>query len=62
MEKYLLDPQANWLQKKQIIFSLDKIATIVNVMFDWIEQIPGATLDDSEVVCLVFQSITLMIP
>ena len=50
MEKYLLDPQANWLQKKQIIFSLDKIATIVNVMFDWIEQIPGATLDDSEVV------------
>ena len=50
MKKYLLDPQANWLQKKQIIFSLDKIATIVNVMFDWIEQIPGATLDDREVV------------
>ena len=41
---------SNWLQKEHIIFSLDKIATIVNVMFDWIEQIPGATLDDSEVV------------
>ena len=33
---------SNWLQKEHIIFSLDKIATIVNVMFDWIEQIPGA--------------------
>ena len=41
---------SNWLQKEHIIFSLDKIANIVNVMFDWIEQIPGATLDDSEVV------------
>ena len=41
---------SNWLQKEHIIFPLDKIATIVNVMFDWIEQIPGATLDDSEVV------------
>ena len=41
---------SNWLQKEHIIFSLDKIATIVNVMFDWIEQVPGATLDDSEVV------------
>ena len=41
---------SNWLQKEHIIFSLDKIATIVNVMFDWIEQIPGATLDDSEMV------------
>ena len=41
---------SNWLQKEHIIFSLDKIATIVNVMFDWIEQIPGAILDDSEVV------------
>ena len=38
---------SNWLQKEHIIFSLDKIATIVNVMFDWIEQIPGAILDDS---------------
>ena len=41
---------SNWLQKEHIIFSLDKIATIVNVMFDWIEQVPGAILDDSEVV------------
>ena len=41
---------SNWLQKEHIIFSLDKIATIVNVMFDWIEQIPGVTLDDSEMV------------
>ena len=41
---------SNWLQKEHIIFPLGKIATIVNVMFDWIEQIPGATLDDSEVV------------
>ena len=41
---------SNWLQKEHIIFSLDKISTIVNVMFDWIEVVPGATLDDSEVV------------
>ena len=41
---------SNWLQKEHIIFPLDKIATIVNVMFDWIEQVPGVTLDDSEVV------------
>lgn len=81
---------SNWLHKEQIIFPLDKIATIVNVMFDWIEQImeqflmiakwlsPTITkrLSDSVrklrnrnvilksycQVCLVFQSITLMIP
>jgi len=41
---------SNWLQKKNIIFSIDKIVTIVNVMFDWIEKIPGAILDDNEVV------------
>ena len=41
---------SNWLQKEHIIFPLDKIATIVKVMFDWIEVVPGATLDDSEVV------------
>jgi len=41
---------SNWLQKEHIIFSFDKIVTIVDVMFDWIEQIPGATLDDDEVV------------
>jgi hypothetical protein len=41
---------SNWLQSKNIIFSIDKIVTIVNVMFDWIEQVPGAILDDDEVV------------
>ena len=41
---------SNWLQKKHIIFSIDKIVTIVNVMFDWIEKIPGAILDDNDVV------------
>lgn len=41
---------SNWLQKKHIIFSLDKIATIVDIMFDWIVQIPEAILDDNEIV------------
>lgn len=41
---------SNWLQNKNIIFSIDKITTIVNVMFDWIEQVPGAILDDDVVV------------
>ena len=41
---------SNWLQKEHIIFSIDKIVTIVNVMFDWIEKIPGAILDDNDVV------------
>ena len=41
---------SNWLLKKHIIFPIDKIVTIVNVMFDWIEQVPGAILDDNEVV------------
>ena len=41
---------SNWLLKEHIIFPLDKIATIVDLMFDWIEVVPGATLDDSEVV------------
>ena len=41
---------SNWLRKEHIICPLDKISTIVTVMFDWIEQVPGATLDDSEVV------------
>ena len=35
--------------KEYITFSIDKIETIVNVMFNWIEQASGATLDDSEV-------------
>ena len=41
---------SKWLQKENIIFSIDKIVTIVNVMFDWIEKIPGAILDDNDVV------------
>ena len=41
---------SKWLQKEHIIFSIDKIVTIVNVMFDWIEKIPGAILDDNDVV------------
>lgn len=41
---------SNWLQKEHIIFPLDKIAIIVDLMFDWIEVVPGATLDDSELV------------
>ena len=41
---------SNWLKKEHIVFPVDKIADIVNIMFDWIEQIPGATLDDDEVV------------
>ncbi|MDE6807599.1 MAG: hypothetical protein K2I98_03960, partial [Prevotella sp.] len=36
----------NALQEKHIIFSLEKIVDIVNVMFDWIQQIPGVLLDD----------------
>ena len=47
---YAVRSVSNWLQKEHIIFPLDKIATIVKVMFDWIELVPGATLDDSEVV------------
>ena len=41
---------SNWLQNEQIIFPIDKIVTIVNLIFDWIEQIPGALLDDDVVV------------
>ena len=37
---------SNWLKKEHIVFPIDKIADIVNIMFDWIEQIPGATLDE----------------
>lgn len=35
---------------KHIIFPLGKIVDIVNVMFDWIEKIPGALLSDDIVV------------
>ena len=31
---------SDWLHKKHIIFPIDKLVTIVNVMFDWIEQVP----------------------
>ena len=41
---------SKWLQNEQIIFPIDKIVTIVNLIFDWIEQIPGALLDDDVVV------------
>ena len=41
---------SNWLQNKHIIFPIDKIVTIVNVVFDWIEQVPRAILGDEEVV------------
>ena len=40
---------SNWLRKKRIIFSIDKISTIVNIIFDWIEKIPGAILDEDVV-------------
>lgn len=41
---------SDWLHKKHIIFPIDKLVTIVNVMFDWIEQVPGAILDDDALV------------
>lgn len=41
---------SNWMQKEHIVFAVDKIVTIVNIMFDWIEQIPGAILDDDAIV------------
>ncbi len=36
------------LSKKNIIFSFDKICEILDILFDWIEQIPGAFLEESE--------------
>ena len=41
---------SNWLHQEHIIFGFNKIVTIVDIMFNWIEQVPGAILDDSEVV------------
>ena len=41
---------SSWLRKEHIVFALDKIVTIVNIMFNWIEQIPGAILDDDALV------------
>ena len=40
---------SNWLENNNIIVSIDKIVIIVNIMFDWIQQIPGAILDDDVV-------------
>ena len=41
---------SRWLRKEQIFFSIDKLAIIVEIMLDWIEQIPGAILDDDDLV------------
>ena len=38
------------LLENNIIFPLDRILKIVEVMFDWIEQIPGVLLDDDFIV------------
>ena len=35
-----------WSEKEDLLFSHDKIKTIVKLMFDWIEQIPGVIFDD----------------
>jgi hypothetical protein len=39
-----------WLKKENVIFPIEKIVDIVNVIFDWVEQVPGAILDENEVV------------
>ena len=41
---------AAWLKKENVIFPIEKIVDIVNVIFDWVEQVPGAILDENEVV------------
>jgi hypothetical protein len=38
------------IKEQGLIFPFDNVVKIVDIMFDFIEQIPGATLDDSEVV------------
>ena len=43
------DSISNRLLKENIIYPFDKLVTIVGIMFDWIEQIPGALLDEEEV-------------
>ena len=45
-----VDSISKWLYERNIVLSIDKITTIVSIMFDWIEQIPGALLDDDTVV------------
>lgn len=39
-----------WLKKENVIFPIEKIVDIVNVIFDWVKQVPGAILDENEVV------------
>jgi len=38
------------LESANILFPYDKLETIVNIMYDFMEQIPGAFLDESAVV------------
>jgi hypothetical protein len=38
------------IKKCGLIFPFDNVVKIVDIMFDFIEQIPGATLDDTELV------------
>jgi hypothetical protein len=38
------------IKKRGLIFPFDNVVKIVDIMFDFIEQIPGATLDDTELV------------
>lgn len=45
-----VDSISKWLYERNIVLSIDKITTIVSVMFDWIEQIPDAILDNDTVV------------
>ncbi|MBR5982253.1 MAG: hypothetical protein IK025_00825 [Bacteroidales bacterium] len=38
------------LESANILFPYDKVETIVNIIYDFVEQIPGAFLDESAVV------------
>lgn len=40
----------NGLISEQIIFPIDKVVQIVEIMFDWIELVPGVLLDDDALV------------
>lgn len=40
----------NYLVSAHILFPYDKLETIMNILYDFIEQIPGAFLDESAVV------------
>lgn len=37
-----------FLKKKGVLFSEQKIATIVELIFDWVQQVPGAFLDEGQ--------------